>query len=104
MCVAGDFLDTISRFDCAWLFGLLASRRCGHLALFHSTQPRTLCFQGPYVLIALGGGAVNSTSIFAPMWIEYAKADARWGVRDATVISLGAALLAACRTLLSVHF
>lgn len=47
-----------------------------------------LAIEGSYVALALGPTAAKSSSLFAAIWREYGKADARWAVRDANVISL----------------
>ncbi|CAM9942534.1 unnamed protein product [Phaeothamnion confervicola] len=47
-----------------------------------------LAVEGSYLALALGKTAAASNSYSAALWKEYGKADARWAVRDATVISL----------------
>ena len=41
-----------------------------------------------YVVIALGDTAEKTDNFFGWLWREYGRADARWAVRDANVISL----------------
>jgi hypothetical protein len=47
-----------------------------------------LVLEASYVALALGPTAAKSASPFAVVWREYARADARWALRDANVISL----------------
>jgi hypothetical protein len=47
-----------------------------------------LVLEASYVALALGPTAAKSSSPFAVVWREYARADARWARRDATVIAL----------------
>lgn len=41
-----------------------------------------------YVYLALGETARRSDSAMGKIWREYARADARWAIRDANVISI----------------
>ncbi|KAI0079137.1 Emopamil-binding protein [Panus rudis PR-1116 ss-1] len=46
-------------------------------------------FEGSFLYLSVFGRQVNtSTGPFAELWKEYARADARWGVSDPTVVSL----------------
>lgn len=45
--------------------------------------------EGSFLYYSLNGRTVNSTSTFlAYLWQDYARADARWGFADPTVVSL----------------
>eukprot|EP00123_Amoebidium_parasiticum_P015472 comp22989_c1_seq1/m.36597 comp22989_c1_seq1/g.36597 ORF comp22989_c1_seq1/g.36597 comp22989_c1_seq1/m.36597 type:complete len:214 (-) comp22989_c1_seq1:402-1043(-) len=47
-----------------------------------------LFLEGSYLLLAFGGGAKYYDGLTPWIWKEYSKADKRWEVRDATVMSL----------------
>ncbi|XP_052785155.1 emopamil-binding protein-like [Mya arenaria] len=47
-----------------------------------------LTLEGPFVILSLLGTVQESNHFTAQLWKEYAKADARWGVSDPTVVSL----------------
>ena len=61
--------------------------------------------EGSFVLISLTGTVNTAQGIFAELWKEYAKADARWGVSDPTIVSLEmfTVLFNGSVTLLLVH-
>jgi hypothetical protein len=45
--------------------------------------------EGTFLYLSIGGRTVNaSTSFMAYLWQDYARADARWGFADPTVVSL----------------
>nr|XP_033804103.1 emopamil-binding protein-like isoform X4 [Geotrypetes seraphini] len=46
-----------------------------------------LC-EGPFVYLSLVGTVAQSDSMFASLWKEYGKADARWLHSDPTIVSL----------------
>jgi len=47
------------------------------------------CIEGPFLYLSLQGRTINSsTGPLADMWREYARADARWGTADPTIVSL----------------
>lgn len=49
----------------------------------------SLPVEGSFLYLSLGGRTVaTSSGLFANMWQEYAKADARWAHADSTVVSL----------------
>ncbi|OSX59878.1 hypothetical protein POSPLADRAFT_1059166 [Postia placenta MAD-698-R-SB12] len=46
-------------------------------------------FEGSFLWVSTFGRQANTgTGVFAEMWKEYARADARWGFADPTVVSL----------------
>ncbi|KAH3806445.1 emopamil-binding protein-like [Dreissena polymorpha] len=47
-----------------------------------------LTLEGPFVVISLLGTVRDSSHFSSLVWKEYAKADARWGVSDPTIVSL----------------
>eukprot|EP00117_Sycon_ciliatum_P022291 scpid81426/ scgid19272/ Emopamil-binding protein-like; Emopamil-binding-related protein len=47
-----------------------------------------LMLETPFVIISLQHPIIESDSIFAVVWKEYARADARWGVSDSCVVCL----------------
>ena len=44
--------------------------------------------EGSFVFLSLTGSVNMASGIMAELWKEYAKADARWGVSDPTIVSL----------------
>nr|XP_033804101.1 emopamil-binding protein-like isoform X2 [Geotrypetes seraphini] len=61
------------RLVLAWLF---------YDAIVHVT------LEGPFVYLSLVGTVAQSDSMFASLWKEYGKADARWLHSDPTIVSL----------------
>ncbi|RYY73888.1 hypothetical protein EON63_19875 [archaeon] len=47
-----------------------------------------------YVVLALGETANKSDTYLGHIWREYGRADARWAVRDSTVVSIEIATVA----------
>ena len=44
--------------------------------------------EGSFVFISLTGTVNSAQGLMAELWKDYAKADARWGVSDPTIVSL----------------
>lgn len=44
--------------------------------------------EGAFVFLSLTGTVNSAQGLMAELWKEYAKADARWGVSDPTIVSL----------------
>ncbi|CAI8042476.1 Emopamil-binding protein-like [Geodia barretti] len=44
--------------------------------------------EGSFVFLSLTGSVNTAEGLMADLWKEYAKADARWGVSDPTIVSL----------------
>lgn len=47
-----------------------------------------LLLEASYLVLSFAGGAKYHTGFWAFVWNEYSKADFRWNVRDANVMSL----------------
>ncbi|XP_043388820.1 emopamil-binding protein-like isoform X5 [Chelonia mydas] len=56
------------------------------------TSPQPLeslrLLEGPFVYLSLIGTVAESDNIFASLWKEYGRADARWLYSDPTIVSL----------------
>jgi hypothetical protein len=47
------------------------------------------CLEGSFLYYSINGRSINKTTSFlAYLWQDYARADARWGTADPTVVSL----------------
>lgn len=80
--------DSVRRKSVAALFDKLYFQDIVCLVWFLIDAFTHLSIELGYVVLALTNTAEKSDSVLGWIWREYARADARWAVRDANVISL----------------
>ncbi|XP_050807609.1 emopamil-binding protein-like [Gopherus flavomarginatus] len=90
---AGSLAVCAAQLGLAWALGRRLGGRCApadrwvlgwlcYDVLVHCT------LEGPFVYLSLIGTVAESDNIFASLWKEYGRADARWLYSDPTIVSL----------------